>query len=565
MFKTAVKHRTGLIALASGTLVVLLIGAMSNAFQSKNSPLLPLTGSVTKVGQSGNLDVTTVTFTESATQPLSADNIYLVYTPSNFTAMPLDVALGPNINYFGYEYTTATAATERANRNNPDFHQRFPHKFFASPAARNQDHAHGDGLAAFEQSKGIHFSSTDTSSGSMYLEPSSFYILVMNSDAMISTKPTPVCGDSWKASPEECDNGSLNGTAGNICTLECTETIPLSVRDTGAVGDGVTDDRAAIQTALDTHNIVVIPPGTYLVGDKLNVNSHQRLTLESGATLLAGPTVLTSAMIGVSGVTDVVIEGPGTLDGDKQDAPTAGRHGIAITSGASNILVQGVRAINMPDIAGLPGYWGDGIYVSGTLADLPHDIVVRDNYTAFNERHGISMSLGQRISFINNLVTHNRLCFDVEPSHNDSIITDILISGNTIVDNGCGLGLSSNGTVNTLVSKRMTVTGNTIIAPAASVGIQRNSSMIFSNNNVTLTGTGYYAIKVGDESGAIISNNTVHGGLYGIYIENRLGFDHNIKVTGNTFYNPIRGYFGKDANVPTEEITESGNTVINDQ
>ncbi|MDA3962633.1 MAG: glycoside hydrolase family 55 protein [Planctomycetota bacterium] len=47
----------------------------------------------------------------------------------------------------------------------------------------------------------------------------------------------------------------------------------LNVRDFGAVGDGVTDDTAAIQAALsqglDGHRLVYVPNGTYLVSDSL--------------------------------------------------------------------------------------------------------------------------------------------------------------------------------------------------------------------------------------------------------------------------------------------------------
>jgi Pectate lyase superfamily protein len=43
----------------------------------------------------------------------------------------------------------------------------------------------------------------------------------------------------------------------------------ISVKDFGAVGDGVVDDTVAIQTALDTGDDVYVPPGTYLCTDTI--------------------------------------------------------------------------------------------------------------------------------------------------------------------------------------------------------------------------------------------------------------------------------------------------------
>jgi hypothetical protein len=45
----------------------------------------------------------------------------------------------------------------------------------------------------------------------------------------------------------------------------------VSVKDFGAVGDGVADDTAAIQAALNAHRSVFIPPGTYLISSMLQV------------------------------------------------------------------------------------------------------------------------------------------------------------------------------------------------------------------------------------------------------------------------------------------------------
>ena len=61
-----------------------------------------------------------------------------------------------------------------------------------------------------------------------------------------------------------------------------------NVKDFGAVGDGVTNDTAAVQRAIDAGGTVVFPPGTYLCGT-LYLKSHGGLKLEAGSVLLASP------------------------------------------------------------------------------------------------------------------------------------------------------------------------------------------------------------------------------------------------------------------------------------
>ena len=57
----------------------------------------------------------------------------------------------------------------------------------------------------------------------------------------------------------------------------------INVRDFGAVGDGVTDDTAAIQAAFNSHNSVYVPAGTYILTSKV-VCTNKRLTVHgSGA------------------------------------------------------------------------------------------------------------------------------------------------------------------------------------------------------------------------------------------------------------------------------------------
>lgn len=49
----------------------------------------------------------------------------------------------------------------------------------------------------------------------------------------------------------------------------------ISVKDFGAIGDGLTNDTAAIQNALVAHDAIYIPPGTYLINSTITINTRK--------------------------------------------------------------------------------------------------------------------------------------------------------------------------------------------------------------------------------------------------------------------------------------------------
>lgn len=51
----------------------------------------------------------------------------------------------------------------------------------------------------------------------------------------------------------------------------------ISIKDFGAVGDGLTDDTTAIQNALAAHDFVYIPPGEYLISSTIQISSNKKL------------------------------------------------------------------------------------------------------------------------------------------------------------------------------------------------------------------------------------------------------------------------------------------------
>ena len=164
------------------------------------------------------------------------------------------------------------------------------------------------------------------------------------------------------------------------------ETCAVSVRAFGAVGDGVTDDTAAIQRAicvLPEGGRLVVPGGTYLTGP-IFLKSRMTLELKRGATLLGltdkadypvlpamaddldgGERVhfgtfeglardMYAALITAEYARDIAIVGPGRVDGNAQNGdwwttfrtdPVA-RPRLIFLNRCENVTLHGVDAAN---------------------------------------------------------------------------------------------------------------------------------------------------------------------------------------------------------------------------
>ena len=94
---------------------------------------------------------------------------------------------------------------------------------------------------------------------------------------------------------EVADTSNRNEVGDSNTALEKgTEISALSVKDYGAVGDGVNDDRQAIQDTIDAAakglggGKVYFPEGTYLVKEIVFLRSHTHLEVHKKATILNG-------------------------------------------------------------------------------------------------------------------------------------------------------------------------------------------------------------------------------------------------------------------------------------
>ena len=98
----------------------------------------------------------------------------------------------------------------------------------------------------------------------------------------------------------------------------------VSVKDFGAVGDGTTDDTSAIQSALNTGRVVLLPAGTYKVTSTLNITVNGTGLVGEGKKSVIAPN---------AGSTDIFLIGDGTnpcsglIFKDFQIWPSAARTG----------------------------------------------------------------------------------------------------------------------------------------------------------------------------------------------------------------------------------------------
>jgi hypothetical protein len=100
--------------------------------------------------------------------------------------------------------------------------------------------------------------------------------------------------------------GSGTGTAQYSRTVQAKLQESVSVKDFGAIGDGVTDDRVAIQAALDASSAVYFPEGVYAISDQIVLNSSQKLHGDGYASVLLSTGISKNIIYG-NNVTNVEI------------------------------------------------------------------------------------------------------------------------------------------------------------------------------------------------------------------------------------------------------------------
>ena len=321
-----------------------------------------------------------------------------------------------------------------------------------------------------------------------------------------------------------------------------------NVRDPayGAVGDGVSDDTAAIQKAIDAVSaagggIVDIPAGNYRINTLyqtgksyekagLVLKSNIIVRIDDSAVLEAIPNGERSyQMFSITHVDNVHIIG-GTLIGDR-DHHTSNigetGYGVRITD-ATNVVIENLHAGE---------FWGDGLFLGEDSKNITIYNVVCDH----NRRQGMSIVGGQNVKILNSKFNHSdgtppKSGIDIEPEGDLPVVKDVEIrncefSGSStgfVVGNHYSNSVAANITfadnivrdnrtgINLVGLQGGKIIGNTVYHDQSTENdthwwIRLRNSGVHATSNVTVSGNTIYGANIIDSTG---ESNTIQDNIF---------------------------------------------------
>ena len=259
----------------------------------------------------------------------------------------------------------------------------------------------------------------------------------------------------------------------------------VSVKDFGAVGDGVTDDTAAIQAALDSGaGQVTFPDGTYLISAQIEPESNQTL-LGTGGTLTMvngtfdqGVYVDTKPNVRIDGLRIIGASGGNSFDQ------------AILVVGSTNVTIENCLIQDIGNEAASPNEYGHGIEIDGSSVNVKIINNTIKNIKGFGQFRGDGITV--RSSF-NTLIQGNTI--DTNRRMQIAVIDDAIdvkiISNHLLNGYLAGIDIEPNS-VNT--TGEITIQGNTIrnfgIKPGATIGAQFYGIDLHSNefDNISVVG-----------------------------------------------------------------------------
>lgn len=327
--------------------------------------------------------------------------------------------------------------------------------------------------------------------------------------------------------------------------------ISINVKHYGAVGDGVTDDTAAIQAAIDAGTAVYFPVGTYIVSNTITIPSNtsifghgygSEIKLKNNSGVAATLFKIFNANTGV-GINIFNLR----INGNKANNSVGRFIGI-------NLLIctfSSVRGVWVHDIGTDGASAGQGI-----LIDAGRENMVTHNHVWSCGRHNIAFANGP----------FNSSCCDnlVRDAGEEGIH---ISTGNGIICNNNGSHENNWDGIHLTNAKDITCCGNSCYDNARDGIASFDGKAIVVGNSIK--GSSRYGISTNSitdsqfEGNMIISNNVIRECTqHGIYCSKT----RDIDIKGNKIY-VNTGYVGINIVNPTVDpnpsdwINISNNTI----
>lgn len=412
--------------------------------------------------------------------------------------------------------------------------------------------------------------------GTLYLEQSNDQATVINANSIAYTSLEQITANAVAkyarvravtgSSVTNAGVLSLDGVAASFQNMGNADATTLTgelfdtggavfnVKAYGAKGDGVTDDTAAIQAALNTCNtngggVAYFPEGTYAVSTILTVGSNTTL---KGAGRQATIIQYTTAL--AAGGANYLLENEDTTNGNKFISiidltllmPAVQGTSPTLTAYSSSVFFQGVQNVLIRNVLSqngsislfpLPAY----INTPNVNTTGLNNIVTIDNCQIDSSAEGIGFFQGTDLTVTQSVRITNS--YDSSLSINSSgerikISATIDKQGNTF--NALGLIELTNDSAGDTNGIRDVEISNAILLNAGNAGtrgiqIQKCRSVIVTSNVMRNIGGGSIFINEAS-SGILISDNhmdqTATTAL-GIYLVNDSTGLNNVVVTAN--------------------------------
>jgi len=303
----------------------------------------------------------------------------------------------------------------------------------------------------------------------------------------------------------------------------------VSVKDFGAVGDGVTDDTAAIQDALNAVKKVYVPDGTYLCSTVTVSSDNTHIWGSKGAILKLKNSVDVD-LLDLSNFDNLTISDI-TLDGNKANQTTDVDAVCIRGDDNSNVVIQNCIIKNSA-LSGVNIRNSDGVKIVNNLitdCGTKNSINSGDGiYLAFNSNDYVSG---------NSVINPARIGIILKGSVSVNSSRSVVI-GNFVNNSGENAIGTEDGNVSTLIVNNIVDTSGDNSFASTKAGIvvgETGETVTVSGNRVVNAGSFGIEVVHGADETIVTNNNISSSGSIGIFataVDGSGGLD-NLLINGN--------------------------------